>query len=119
MTAPMSTKNWLFQQLALRERAGLIPPIRRGTAMLVAQQLEEEMAQDARDGICERAIPARSIRVRMYENKLWPPSGDWLTPAAVKLEAETASVHFNISTVGQVEISIAVNGEVIYGNGDA
>jgi lysozyme len=31
-------------------------------------------------------------------------------------EPEMASVHFNVQTVGQVEVTIAINGEVIYGD---
>jgi len=70
--APLTVKDWLFCEITRRKGAGLIPPIRRGAAMRLAKQLEDQMAQDARDGKCERALSAQSIRVRLYDNKLWP-----------------------------------------------
>jgi lysozyme len=42
------------------------------------------------------------------------PSGSIKPPQP---EPEMAAVHFNLNTTGQVEVTIAVNGEVIYGGG--
>jgi lysozyme len=44
----------------------------------------------------------------------------WISPAGGSIrppepEPEMASVHFNVTTLGQVEVTVAVNGEVIYG----
>jgi lysozyme len=38
---------------------------------------------------------------------------------APKPEPEVASIHLNIQTTGHCEVSIAVNGEVIYGDADS
>jgi len=63
-----STSEWLFAEVARRKQAGDIPS--RPTQF--AEQLARQMAKDVRAGKCSRAISARSIRVRLYDNKLWP-----------------------------------------------
>lgn len=72
MDDPLSVKQWLFQEVERRKRAGIIPRGRRA-ATVFARQLEIQMKKDVKAGTCERALPASSIRVRLYDNKLWPP----------------------------------------------
>jgi hypothetical protein len=65
----LSVKDWLFDEVARRKKAGDIPT----TATLFAEQLANQMAVDVQAGKCRRLIPADSIRVRLYDSKLWPP----------------------------------------------
>jgi hypothetical protein len=69
---PLSVKDWLFAEVARRKLAGDIPTGPKA-ATLFAEQLADQMAKDARAGKCRRAISATSIRVRLYDNELWPP----------------------------------------------
>jgi lysozyme len=59
--------------------------------------------------------------INSYQGSAQQLIGEWASgskkpkPPKPKPEPEMASVHLNVQSVGQVEITIAVNGEVIYG----
>jgi hypothetical protein len=63
-----SVKDWMFNEVRRRQAAGNIPR----EASRFARQLALQMAKDVRAGKCARALPASSIRPRLYDNKLWP-----------------------------------------------
>jgi hypothetical protein len=64
-------KAWLVAEVLRRQREGRIPI--GNAASLLSRQLAEQMRKDVRCGRCVRAISAPSIRVRLYEWRLWPP----------------------------------------------
>jgi hypothetical protein len=69
---PLSVNDWLFAEVGRRKEAGDIPT-GRGAPTAFSEQLAAKMVEDARAGKCSRAISAKSIRARLYDQKLWPP----------------------------------------------
>jgi hypothetical protein len=67
---PLEPSAWLSAEIKRRKNAGDIP----AKAARFAQQLARQMVKDVRAKKCSKALPANSIRTRLYEKelkKLW------------------------------------------------
>jgi hypothetical protein len=66
-----SPAEWLVAEVKRRKEAGDIPT-EAGAVTKFATELKKQMDADVKARKCRRAILCSSIRVRLYEMKLWP-----------------------------------------------
>jgi hypothetical protein len=67
---PLAPKDWLFAEVDRRKLADDIPTGAKAVTKL-SKELADQMVKDFQAGKCTRALPAETIRTRLYEYKLW------------------------------------------------
>jgi hypothetical protein len=67
---PLEPKDWLFAEVDRRKLADDIPTGAKAVTKL-SKELADQMVKDFQAGKCTRALPAKTIRTRLYEYKLW------------------------------------------------